>query len=196
MGLALRSHWISNLMIGYLCRIWIEVSPEREFTWDRAAEPPHELKAAKPPQFTPAAVPTQFAQIAQWLPRYPRPPVLSFVTESGSPAAARVTATHEASMIRLDGSVEAVEGAPACLTYHRLIGNYRANDTFIIRGHLKSRTTFAPEKVVGFVGTADDRGVGTFKSIRMVNTWRGQLKRALAAEGKPMVIARPSAKSH
>jgi hypothetical protein len=29
----------------------------------------------------------------------------------------------------------------------------------------------------------------------MVNHWRGQLKRTLAAQGKPMVVARPSVKN-
>lgn len=194
-GLALRSSWIRNLMIGYLCRIWIEVSPVREMHWDRGTAPPQELKAAKPPQFTPAAA-TAITQIASWLPRYSRPPVLSFITESGGPAATRVAAAiYENGAMRLEGGVEAVEGAPACLTYHRLAGNYSSFDTFIIRGHLESQTTFAPEKVVGFVGTRDDRGVGSLKSLRMVYGWRGQLKRTLAAEGKPMVVARPSAKN-
>jgi len=194
-GLALRSSWIRNLMIGYLCRIWIEVSPVREMHWDRGTAPPHDLKAAKPPQFTPAAA-TAITQIANWLPRYSRPPLLSFTTESGSPAATRVAAAiYENGEMRLEGGVEAVEGAPACLTYHRLAGNYSSLDTFIIRGHLESQTMFVPEKVVGFVGTRDDRGVGSFKSLRMVYDWRGQLKRMLAAEGKPMVVARPSAKN-
>lgn len=193
-GLALRSAWIRNLMVGYLCRIWIEVSPVRELHWDRGTAPPHDLKAAKPPQFTPAAA-TSIAQIASWLPRYSRPPVLSFVTDSGSPAATRVTASYENSVMRLEGGVDAAEGAPACLTYHRLAGNYSSFDTFIVRGHLESPTMFVPEKVVGFVGSRDDRGVGTFKSLRMVNHWRGQLKRTLAAQGKPMVVARPSVKN-
>jgi hypothetical protein len=180
-------------MIGYLCRIWIEVSPVREMHWDRATEAPPELKAVKPPQFTPGAS-VAIDQVVGWLPRYSRPPVLSFVTESGSPAATRVAAIYQNGVIRLEGGVDAVEGAPACLTYHRLVGNYSSLDTFIIRGHLESRTAFAPEKVVGFVGSRDDRGVGTLKSLRMVYGWRGQLKRTLAAEGKPMVVARPSAK--
>jgi hypothetical protein len=194
MGLALRSPWIRNLMIGYLCRIWIEVSPVREMHWDRGTEPPPDLKAVKPPQFTPAAS-IAIGQVASWLLRYSRPPVLSFVTESGNPAATRVAAIHENGVMRLEGGVDADEGAPACLTFHRLAGNYSSFDTFIIRGHLESRTTFAPEKVVGFVGSRDDRGVGTLKSLRMVNSWRGQLKRVLAAEGKPMVVARPSVKN-
>ncbi|MHB8612694.1 MAG: pyridoxamine 5'-phosphate oxidase family protein [Candidatus Dormibacteraceae bacterium] len=193
-GAMLRVPLIRNLMVGYLCRIWIDVAPQRELTWQRDAMPPDELKAVRPAQFTPGPLSTDFTKVRGWLSRYSRPPVLGFVTESGSPAAVRVAAVHEDRLINIRGGVEAADGAPACLTYHRLIGNYQGNDAFLIRGHLRSRSEFVPEKVVGYVGTDDDRGVGTLKVIKLMNSWRGWLKRALASEGKPMVVIRPSRK--
>lgn len=180
-----------NLFVGYLCRIWIEVSPERLFTWERTGSPAGELQATRPASFTPgpAFLP---AEVGSWLARYTRPPVLSFVTADGRPAVTRVSATHRGDTIEIGGGIPAEVGAPACLTYHRLAGNYRANDSFIIRGHLRSTTEFVPEKVVGFIGSQDDRGVGSLKLMRMMYRWRGQLRRKLVTAGQPMVIVRPT----
>ena len=48
--------------------------------------------------------------------------------------------------IVLGNDFEASEGAPACLTYHRLVGNYWANDAFLIRGHFEATGRLIPEK--------------------------------------------------
>ncbi len=187
----LRSGLARNLMAGYLCRIWIEVTPERQLTWDRTGSPPDELRAVRPSSFIPGPCSLP-PEVGSWLVRYTRPPVLSFVTAGGRPAAIRVAATRHGDSIEIGGGIPAETGAPACLTYHRLVGNYRANDSFIIRGHLPSTTQLVPEKVVGFIGSKDDRGVGSLKLMRMMYRWRGQLRRKLASAGKPMVMARPS----
>ena len=43
-------------------------------------------------------------------------------------------------------------GAPACLTYHRPVGNYLINSAFLLRGHFDGAGRLIPEKVVGFEG--------------------------------------------
>jgi len=45
--------------------------------------------------------------------------------------------------------------------------------------------------VVGFVGTADDRGLGSLKLMRLIWELRGQLAAQLEREGRPLPIVRP-----
>ena len=128
----------------------------------------------------------------EWLTPYKRPPVLAYVDAAGWPVAMRAQATVGPTSIALDSDVEAVEGAPACLTYHRLIGNYSGNDTFLIRGHFDGAGRLVPEKVVGFAGTNDDRGLGSLKFMRVLLGFRKVLVRQLAKEGCPLPVVRSS----
>jgi hypothetical protein len=129
-------------------------------------------------------------EIFEWLPRYTRPPVLAYIDPTGWPVMKRVPATLTPTHITVDSDIEAVDGAPACLTYHRLIGNYWANDTFLIRGHFAAAGRLVPEKVVGFGGTTDDRGLGSLKAMRLLLDFRRQLAIQLEREGRPLPIVR------
>lgn len=187
--------WVRRAMVGYLARIWIEVLPERQHVWARHDGPPPSLREmSRPARFVPGRPITLPSDVVRWLPRYSRPPVLAFLDRDGQPAAIRVQATVRPDGIDVSGGPAPVEGAPACLTYHRLIGNYRANDAFIIRGHFDGAGRLIPEKLVGYGGTADDRGVGSLKLLRMMRAWRDQLPTRLSRQGRPAVVARPSAK--
>ena len=80
------------------------------------------------------------------------------------------------------------------LAYHQLTGNYRSNDAFLVRGHLDASGALVPERVVGYGGTADDRGVGSAKMLRLLLLdLRRDLKRKLEQEGRPMPRVRPPA---
>lgn len=180
-------------LVGYLARIWIEVSPRQETVWQRAAKPPDTLpSASRPAAFFPKPGLELPPQVFTWLSRYQRPPVLAYVDAAGWPVAMRAEAKVGTTDIALGGNVEAVAGAPACLTYHRLIGNYSANDTFLIRGHFAGPGRLVPEKVVGFGGTNDDRGLGSLKSMRMLLGFRKVLVRQLEKEGRPLPVVRSS----
>jgi hypothetical protein len=81
------------------------------------------------------------------------------------------------------------------LTFHQLTGNYRSNDAFLVRGHLDASGTLVPERIVGYGGTSDDRGVGSAKLLRVLFVeLRRDLKRKLELEGRPMPRIRPPAK--
>jgi hypothetical protein len=194
-GVLVRVPLLRQLMVGYLARIWIEVSPTQEFAWHRGGTLPGPLlRATRPDTFSPGAAIALPGDVFNWLPRYTRPPVLSYVDAAGRPAAIRVRATVRPDHIAIDSGPEPSEGAPACLTYHRLIGKYRANDAFIIRGHFDAAGRLIPEKVVGFGGTEDDRGLGSLKMTLLLWDLRKRLTARLKSEGRKMPVVRPSAR--
>jgi hypothetical protein len=184
---------LRQAIVGYLARIWIEVIPKREYVWARANTPPEPLSCAiRPASFSPTEGIDLSQDVSEWLPRYTRPPVLTYIDTAGWPAMIRVRARLRRDRIAITSDIETSEGAPACLTYHRLIGNYRANDAFLIRGHFGAAGELIPEKLVGYGGTKDDRGVGSVKMLRFLVGLRGQLRTKLAKEGSPIPIARKS----
>lgn len=192
LGPIFRIPGLRQLLVGYLTRIYIEVVPEREFIWPRTDPPPATLVASRPPSFVPGPATELPAEVLGWVTRYPRPPVLSFVDPSGWPAAVRVGATLQRDRIVLQGAVTSAEGAPVSLTFHQLTGNYRSNDAFMVRGHLDAAGALVPERVLGWTGTADDRGVGTGKALRMIFVdWRRQLHDRLRQEGRAVPRVRP-----
>jgi hypothetical protein len=196
MSLLLRVPLLRQFMVGYLARIWIEVTPAQEYVWRRGDSPSDALRrASRPASFSPGAKIALPDDVFTWLPRYTRPPVLSYVDATGWPAATRVEATIGRDHIEIESELEPSEGAPACLTYHRLIGNYRANDAFIIRGHFDAAGRLIPEKVVGFGGTRDDRGLGSLKVMLYLWDLRKQLKAQMEKEGRKLPVVRISAKS-
>lgn len=190
--LALSVPPLRRAMAGYLARIWLEVIPEREYVWACKNAPPVELHMSRPATFVPGERITLPRDVQRWLPRYTRPPVLAYVNSDGWPAAIRVEATFGPDDIDITSDVAPLEGAPACLAYHRLIGNYRANDAFLIRGHFDAAGRLIPEKLVGYGGTSDDRGVGSLKVLGVVRGLGKQLPAKLASEGRPNIIPRPT----
>lgn len=191
--LMLRTPWLRQRLVGYLARIWIEVTPRREYVWALDSAPPDALRSAsRPDSFSPGPAIALPDALFTWLPRYGRPPVLSYVDGDGWPAMRRARATVERDHIRIEGGPEAPDGAPACLTYHRLVGNYRANDAFLIRGHFDGKGRLIAEKVVGYGGTDDDRGVGSLKLMRKLFGFRAQLVRQLREEGRSVPVVRPT----
>ena len=190
----LRVPMLRQALAGYMTRIWMEVVPERELSWPRHGTPPMSLVASRPATYTPGPGLQLPDEVRGWVSRYARPPVLSFVDATGWPAATRVAATMCRDRIVLDTTVASVEGAPVSLAYHQLTGNYRSNDAFLVRGHLDARGALVPERVVGYGGTADDRGVGSAKLLRLLFVdLRRDLKRRLEQEGRPVPSVRPPA---
>ena len=186
---------LRQLLVGYLTRIWMEVFPERELSWPRTGTPPASLVASRPAAYTPGPGIRLQDQVRGWISRYPRPPVLSFVDATGWPAATRVAATMDRDRIVLDRTVASVDGAPVSLTYHQLTGNYRSNDAFLVRGYLDATGALVPERVVGYGGTADDRGVGSTKLLRLLFVdFRRELERKLEQDGRPVPRVRPPAR--
>lgn len=186
---------LRQLLVGYLTRIWMEVTPERELSWPRTGTPPASLVASRPPGYVPGPAIELSDAVRGWVSRYPRPPVLSFVDATGRPAATRVGATMERDRIILDGMVESVDGAPVSLAYHQLTGNYRSNDAFLVRGHLDANGLLVPERVVGYGGTADDRGVGSAKLLKILFIdLRRDLGQKLERDGRAVPRVRPPAK--
>lgn len=185
MRVLLRLGLVRRAMAGYLARIWIEVTPDTEHVWARGSAPPAALREpARPPTFAPArgiAIP---AAVFGWARRYPRQPTLAYVDREGRPVVRRVNAVLGADAIDVGADMTPSEGAPACLTYHRLIGNYLANDSFIIRGHFDGAGRLIPERVVGYGGTADDRGLGSLKLMGFLRDLGQRLPAKLAAEGR------------
>jgi hypothetical protein len=191
----LRFAVLRQLFVGYLARIWMEVLPQQEYVWRRGQAPPKPLNMAiRPAGFSPGPGMEIPKEMFKWLTRYSRPPVLAYIDQAGWPAMARVDAAVKQQAFEIGSTVETSEGAPACLTYHRLIGNYQANDTFLIRGHFDKAGRLVPEKLVGFGGTRDDRGMGSIKVIRMLLGYRRQLAIQLEKEGRPLPVARPTPK--
>lgn len=186
----LRLPFLMQSYVGYMTRIYIEITPEREFVWSRTASAPSDLIAHKPAAFTPAPGIQLPDAVETWLPRYTEPPVLAFVSADGRPAAVRVEATLEPERVTVRHAVPASEGAPACLLYHRTAADLMTNDNFMIRGHFDGAGHLIPEKVLGWQGTEDDRGVGSKKASRMLGEWRKQLVTQLAAEGRPVPVVR------
>lgn len=188
-----RTPGLRQLMVGYLARIWIEVTPYQEYVWARADPPPEPLRTARrPASFTPGPGIELPRELFDWLPRYTRPPVLSYIDATGWPALTRIGATVGREHIALGSEMAAAEGAPACLTFHRLIGDYWANDGFLIRGHFDADGRLIPERVVGFSGTRDDRGMGSMKVIRMLLGFRRQLSLRMEKEARALPIVRPT----
>jgi hypothetical protein len=191
----LRVPVLRQLLVGYLTRIWMEVVPEREFSWPRTGTPPAPLVASRPATYTPGPGIQLSEPVRGWVSRYARPPVLSFVDATGWPAATRVGATMGRDRVLLDRTFESVEGAPVSLAFHQLTGNYRSNDAFLVRGYLDATGALVPERVVGYGGTADDRGVGSTKLLRLLFVdLRRELERKLEQEGRPMPRVRPPPK--
>ena len=194
--LMLRIPGLRQLMVGYLARIWIEVIPRQEYVWARAHRPPETLRtASRPVSFSPRPEIELPPKVFEWLPRYTRPPALAYVNGAGWPVIRRAQATVRPTHIAVESDVETIEGAPACLTYHRLIGNYLANDAFLIRGHFDAAGRLVPEKIVGYVGTKDDRGVGSLKLMRMLWGFRRELTLQLEKEGRPLPVVRSTRKA-
>lgn len=186
--------WARRAMAGYLARIWIELVPERHHVWARRGGPPPSLRGmGRPASFVPGQAITLPPGLFQWLARYSRPPVLAYLDREGRPAAIRVQAAVRPDRIDVTSGPATIEGAPACLTYHRLIGNYRGNDAFIIRGHFDAAGGLIPERLVGYGGTADDRGLGSLKLLRLIRRWGEQLPGRLARQGRPGIVVRRSA---
>jgi hypothetical protein len=130
--------------------------------------------------------------VFNWLPRYPRVPVLAYIDQASWPAMTRVQAIVKRDHITFECEIRAQAGAPACLTYHRLVGNYLANDAFLLRGHFDGAGRLIPEKVVGFGGTGDDRGMGSIKAMRVLLGYRKQLSQQMEKESRPLPIVRPT----
>jgi hypothetical protein len=184
---------LRQLWVGYLARIWIEILPQQEYIWRRGQSPPRPLHAAaRPGSFSPGPGIEIQPEVFEWLPRYTRPPVLAYVDTAGWPAMIRVQATVRRDHIAIGSDIETRAGAPACLTYHRLVGNYQANDAFLIRGHFDAAGRLIPEKVVGYGGTTDDRGLGSLKLTRWLLGFRRQLALQLEKESRPLPIVRPA----
>jgi hypothetical protein len=185
-------------MVGYLARIWIEVTPQRVHAWARGDNLPTPLrKVSRPTSFSPKPGILLGENLFGWLPHYSRPPVLTYIDTSGWPAAIRVQATVTREHIALRSDIETCEGAPACLTYHRLSSNWvvPSNDAFLIRGHFNAEGSLIPEKVVGYAGTKNDRGVGSLKVMRLLmRDYYTQLSQKLEKEGRPIPIVRPTSK--
>ena len=189
---------LRQMMIGYLTRIWLEVSPEREHVLERGAPVPDTLTAIKPDSFTPGRAIELSSQVRSWTAHYRRPPVLSWVTEDGFPAAARVAADLSHDRIVLHNGPPAEPGAPASLTHHRFDWGFFSpqSDAFLIRGHFSTDGDLVPERVVGYGGASDDRGIGSPGVTRLLLfDYRHQLKARLAREGRPVPRARPSPRS-
>jgi hypothetical protein len=191
--LLLRIPGLMQSYVGYMARIYIEITPQRDVVWPRGTEPPTALHAVRPAAFTPAPGIRLPAQVESWLPRYTEPPVLAFVDEAGYPAAARVQATLERERVVIQNGIATSEGAPASLTYHRVAADMMSNDSFMIRGHFDADGNLVPEKVVGWQGSEDDRGAGSKKATKMLGDWRKQLTAQLAEEERPLPRVRPSA---
>lgn len=185
---------LRQFLVGYLTRIWIEMTPQKEYAWSRrTSRVPEPLRTARRPgAFSPGAGINLPNELFQWLPRYTRPPVLAFIDRTGWPAMTRVHVTVREDYIDVGSDIESSYGAPACLTFHRLVGNYVANDAFLIRGHFDTKGRLIPEKVVGYGGSSDDRGVGSVKVMRMMWAFRGELTRQMEKEGCPIPVVRPS----
>lgn len=184
---------IRQLFVGYLTRIWIEVTPQQEFVWAQDSQPPERLRlASRPDSFSPRPAIELSPAVFEWLLRYTRQPVLAYVDADGWPVIRRTQATVTPTAITLPGDLESVDGAPACLTYHRLVGNYWLNDAFAIRGHLDARGRLMPEKVLGFAGSGNDRGAGSAKMTATLLNLRRPLVAKLAKEGRPVPVVRPT----
>lgn len=194
--LLLRVPVLRQAWVGYLARIWIEVLPQQEYVWAREQPLPGVLRTAiRPLSYSPGPVIELPPDIFTWLPRYPRLPVLAYIDQSGWPAVTRVQAKVTRDHIFLESELQAQAGAPACLTYHRLIGNYLANDAFLLRGHFDGAGRFVPEKVIGFGGTADDRGMGSIKVMHVLLGYRKQLSRLMIQQSRSLPVVRPSPKA-
>jgi hypothetical protein len=194
--LCLRTPGLRQLLVGYLARIWIEVVPQKEYVWKRGQMPPESIRTAiRPASFLPEPGIELPQEIFEWLPRYTRPPVLAYIDETGWPAMTRIQATLRRDQITIESEILTREGAPACLTYHRLIGNYLANDAFLIRGHFDATGNLIPEKLVGFGGTHDDRGLGSLKLMRMLLGYRKQLSLQMEKETRPLPVVRSTPRS-
>lgn len=189
--LMVRTPGVRQLLVGYLARIWIEVTPQQEYSWVNGQLRSEQLRlACRPASFSPRPGIQLPQNVFEWLPRYPRPPVLAYINKAGWPAMTRVQAIVRRETIAVESDVATSEGAPACLTYHRLVGNYLGNDAFHIRGHFDSAGRLVPEKVVGYGGTQDDRGLGSLKMVRMLLDFRRQLKLKLKKETRPLPVVR------
>jgi hypothetical protein len=174
-------------------RIWIEVTPKQEYVWRRGQMPPEPLRAAnRPISFSPGPGIELPQGVFEWLARYTRPPVLAYVDRTGWPVLTRVQAALRREHIEFENEIVVSEGAPACLTYHRLVGNYWANDAFLIRGHFDAAGRLIPERVVGYSGTKDDRGVGSLKLMRIILDFRGQLSLQMEKEARPLPVVHPT----
>ena len=191
--LMLRTPGLRQLMVGYLARIWIEVIPCYEYVWGRVQVPPEPLRIATcPDSFLPRPGIELPQEMFEWLKRYSRPPVLAYIDKAGWPAIARVQGIVQRNLIEIESNIRTNEGAPACLTYHRLVGNYSANDTFLIRGHFDAAGRLEPEKVIGFGGTQDDRGLGSLKLLGIFLDLGKQLSLQMEKEARPLPVVRPS----
>jgi hypothetical protein len=191
----LRIPRLRQLLVGYVSRIWIEVLPQQQYVWAHDQMPPGPLHTAiRPVSFSPGPGIELPQEVFEWLPRYPRPPVLAYIDKAGWPAMTRVQATVRRNHIVIGSEVEPTEGAAVCLTYHRLIGDYLANDAFLIRGHFDAAGKLIPEKLVGYGGTQDDRGLGSLKLMRMLLEFRKQLSLQFEKEARQLPIVRPTPK--
>ncbi len=193
--LLVRTPGVRQLLVGYLARIWIEVTPLKEQAWARGKLPPGPSGvASRPAAFSPGAGIELPQEVSEWLPRYPRPPVLAYIDPEGWPVITRVQATLRRDHIVVEPAIVTNAGAPVCLTYHRLIGNYLANDSFLIRGHFDQAGRIVPEKVLGYGGSQDDRGLGSLKLLRTLLGFRKQLAQQLKKEARPLPVVHPTPK--
>ena len=182
--LILRTPGLRQAAVGYLTRTWIEIQPERTFSWPRMGPIPAEIEAVQPAGYQPGEPIALPSAVGEWVRRYERPPVLAFVGPNGYPAAIRTHAQLDKDRISLGQSVPVAPGAPASLTFHWVRGNHRASSAFMIRGHLDGAGRLAPERIVGNSGTARDRLTGSPEFFRQVLIMGRRLRAQAARQGR------------
>ncbi len=95
--LMLRTPGLRQLMVGYLARIWIEVTPRKNMSGGVSQMPPEPLRIATAllPSH-PGRVSSSHRRCLSGCQRYPRPPVLAYIDKAGWPAMIRVQAISAA----------------------------------------------------------------------------------------------------
>lgn len=184
--LLVRTPGLRQTAVGYLTRTWIEVHPERTLSWNRGGPVPAELEAIRPAGYEPGEAIAISDPVRGWVRRYPRPPVLAFITADGYPAAIRTSAEIGEREVVVGESVQPAPGAPASLTFHKVRGNHRSSSSFMIRGHFDQARKLVVERVVGNSGTAKDRLTGTPELYHQVFMMGRKLREESARQGRPV----------
>lgn len=180
----LRTPGLRQAAVGYLTRTWIEIQPEKALSWPRTGPIPGEFEAVLPADYRPGEPIAIPPAVGEWVRRYERPPVLSFVGPDGYPAAIRTDAQLGNDRITLAEAVPAAPGAPASLTFHWVRGSHRASSAFMIRGHFDKEGRLAPERIVGNSGTGRDRLTGSPEFFRQVLIMGRRLRTQAAQQGR------------
>ena len=180
----LRTPGLRQAAVGYLTRTWIEIRPEKTFSWARTGPTPLDFEAVQPAGYHPGASIVLPPAVGQWASRYERPPVLAFIGPNGYPAAIRTHAQLGNDRITLAETIPAAPGAPASLTFHWVKGNHRASSAFMIRGHFDREGQLVPERIVGNSGTGRDRLTGSPEFFRQVLIMGRRLRIQAAKQGR------------